>query len=73
MKLIRLFGWVVLAIIALWFMFFFLAGSQILRPNISSEPDPQVAERLAKAFNDLEFLRKQNEELRKLFNGISIG
>nr|CAD7397037.1 unnamed protein product [Timema cristinae] len=39
----------------------------------TQEPDAATAQRLARAFHDLELLKRQNAELRSLFTGINIG
>jgi hypothetical protein len=49
------------------------AASPVFRVPSSPEPDSRTTQRLARAFHDLEVLKRQNAELRSLFTDISVG
>lgn len=76
MKLVRQVGWgrVLLVLLAIWLLVLVLfAASPVFRVPSSPEPDSQTNQRLARAFHDLEVLKRQNAELRSLFSDISVG
>jgi hypothetical protein len=76
MKLVRLVscGRALVVILVVWLLVLVLfAASPVFRVPSSPEPDSRTTQRLARAFHDLEVLKRQNVELRSLFTDISIG
>jgi hypothetical protein len=76
MKLVRLVscGRALVVILVVWLLVLVLfAASPVFRVPSSPEPDSRTTQRLARAFHDLEVLKRQNAELRSLFTDISIG
>jgi hypothetical protein len=76
MKLVRQVCWghapVVLFLIWLFVLVLFAVSPVFWVPS-SPEPDSRTTQRLARAFHDLEVLKRQNAELRSLFTDISVG
>jgi hypothetical protein len=61
-------------LLAIWLLVLVLfAASPVFRVPTSPEPDSHTAQRFARAFHDLEVLKRQNAELRSLFTDISDG
>ncbi|CAH1104583.1 unnamed protein product [Psylliodes chrysocephalus] len=58
-------------LLTLWLVVLMISAFSVLTSNITYS-DTKVAERLARALNDLEALRKQNEEIHEIFRDISI-
>ena len=75
MKLVRQVGWgrALVVLLAIWLLVLVLFASPIFRVPSSPEPDVHTSKRLARAFHDLEILKKQNAELRSLFTDINVG
>ncbi|XP_069679816.1 alpha-(1,6)-fucosyltransferase [Periplaneta americana] len=76
MKLVRQVGWgrALLVLLAIWLLVLVLfAASPVFRVPTSPEPDVRTTQRLARAFHDLEVLKRQNAELRTLFSDINVG
>ncbi|PSN45403.1 Alpha-(1,6)-fucosyltransferase [Blattella germanica] len=75
MKLVRQVGWgrALLVLLIIWLLVLVLFASPIFRVPSSPEPDALTSKRLARAFHDLEVLKRQNAELRSLFTDINVG
>lgn len=76
MKLVRQVGWgrALLVLFLIWLLVLVLfAASPVFRVPSSPEADSHMTQRLARAFHDLEVLKRQNAELRSLFKDISVG
>jgi hypothetical protein len=76
MKLVRQVGWgrALLVLFLIWLLVLVLfAASPVFWVPSSPEADSRTTQRLARAFHDLEVLKKQNAELRSLFADISMG
>nr|CAD7266063.1 unnamed protein product [Timema shepardi] len=66
-------GRALLIFLGVWLLVIFLAVWPLYKAGHTQEPDAATAQRLARAFHDLELLKRQNAELRSLFTGINIG
>jgi hypothetical protein len=76
MKLVRQVGWgrALLVLFLIWLLVLVLfAASPVFWVPSSPEADTHMNQRLARAFHDLEILKRQNAELRSLFKDISMG
>lgn len=76
MKLVRQVGWgrALLVLFLIWLLVLVLfAASPVFWVPSSPEADSHMTQRLARAFHDLEVLKRQNAELRSLFQDINMG
>ncbi|KAL3267484.1 hypothetical protein HHI36_011607 [Cryptolaemus montrouzieri] len=72
-KHINLVGWhrILAAFLAVWLLILVLTAFPMLGTHIQSS-DIKTSERLARALEDLEALRKQNKELEEIFRDIKV-
>lgn len=62
---------ILIVFLALWLTIVVMSALPMLSTNVPNS-DIKVTDRLTRALNDLEALRKQNEELREIFKDISV-
>lgn len=64
-------GRALLGLFIVWLIIMIMAAKPMFSNNNSQIQDQETNERLSQAFRDLELLKKQNSELKKLFTDIS--
>lgn len=74
LRQISVWGWgrTLIVLLGVWLLVLVFTALPIFTTHVNNT-DTRQSERLAKAFIDLEILKKQNLELRNLFNDLNIG
>lgn len=64
---------ILVSILAVWFIFLIFMALPMLNTHIAPSTDTKTAERLTRALEELEALRKQNQELQEIFRDMTLG
>lgn len=65
-------GKAIVILLSVWLLVLIFTALPIFSNN-NNNGDTRAADRLSKAFLDLEILKRQNQELRQLFDDLKLG
>lgn len=66
-------GRTIVILLSVWLIVLVFTALPLFSSHNNNNVDTRTADRLSKAFLDLEILKKQNAELRKLFEDLKFG